>query len=81
MATINEIADTLLDLRGEMARRLDDLENEKDINSHASASLFGILEGLASIEDAMRNCDGKPSVGTMRKVGIKPSSTLKERHG
>lgn len=61
MATLAELAGTVESIRGEMARRIDGLQAEGSMSSGAAASMDGILEWLASLEDAVRNCDGRPS--------------------
>lgn len=63
MATTNQLADTLNQLRIEMANRLDDFEKDGELTSTGSSCLSGILEGLSSLEDAIRKCNGIPSVG------------------
>ena len=61
MATNAEVAYTAKQLRGELARRIDQLLAEGDINSSAATCLEGIVEGLASLEEAIRGVNGKPS--------------------
>ena len=61
MATPAQVADTLKELREEMASRLDDLLADGDINESAATSLGGLMEGMASVEKAIRNLNkGKP---------------------
>lgn len=61
MATTHELADTVAGVRSEMARRIDELVNDGDMNASAAASMSGIIEWLGSVEDAVRRCDGRPS--------------------
>jgi hypothetical protein len=61
MATVHELADTVKQMRGELARRIDELQNDGHMDHHGAASMSGIGEWLASFEDALRNCNGKPS--------------------
>ena len=61
MATTHELADTAKQMRSELCRRIDELEEEGHMDSHAATCMGGIGEWLASFEEAIRNCNGKPS--------------------
>lgn len=77
MATVHELADTVDQMRTEMARRIDELQEEKSMDHHAAASMSGILEWLGSLEDALRNCNGKPSPGSAEWLASRKPNVVK----
>lgn len=62
MATVHELANAVDEMRTELARRIGELQEEGHMDRHGAASMSGILEWLGSFEDALRKCDGKPSL-------------------
>lgn len=61
MATTQELADTVDQMRTELARRIGELYDGGHMDGGAAESMEGILEWLGSLEDALRHCDGNPS--------------------
>ena len=61
MATAKDIAQTVGEFRDELVRRIEWLQQDRDLTESGAACLEGLVEWAGSIKTALEECDGVPT--------------------